>query len=175
MRPLELPRRADGQFHRDMGRQDHAAHRVTQFRNFLRLGHLDGHAERLPVRDVCALPGASDEATRDPRWTALIQFDGDWRQREAWVYPEEVVSRLGVMSISGGVFAPDGRLYCTGHDNAEIYVLRFPEGGSVLVLDEIVPTMIHGQGIALDPNATGLLYGIDRPKKEIIVARLTAL
>jgi hypothetical protein len=53
--------------------------------------------------------------------------------------------------------------------------LRFPEGGSVLVLDEIVPTMIHGQGIALDPNDAGLLYGIDRPKKEIIVARLSAL
>ena len=119
--------------------------------------------------------GPSDEATRDPKWTALIQFDGDWRQREAWVYPEEVVSRLGVMSVSGGVFAPDGRLYCTGHDNAEVYVLRFPEGGSVLVLDEIVPTMIHGQGIALDPNDAGLLYGIDRPKKEIIVARLSAL
>lgn len=118
--------------------------------------------------------GASDEAARDPRWTSLIQFDGDWRQREAWVYPEEVVAKLGVMSISGGVFAPDGRLYCTGHDNAEIYVLRFPEGGSVLVLDEIIPTMIHGQGIALDPLDPTALYGIDRPKKEIIVARLTS-
>jgi hypothetical protein len=118
--------------------------------------------------------GNGDEPGRDPRWTSLIQFDGDWRQRQAWAYPEEVVSRLGVMSLSGGVFAPDGRLYCTGHDNAELYVLRFPEGGSVLIVDEIVPTMIHGQGIALDPLDPTALYGIDRPGKQIIVARLQA-
>ena len=116
--------------------------------------------------------GNGDEADRDPRWTTLIQFDAEWRQRQAWVYPEEVVSRLGVMSISGGVFARDGRLFCTGHDNTEVYVLRFPEGGSTLVLDEVIPTMIHGQGIAFDPVDASILYGIDRPKREIIVARL---
>ncbi len=143
-------------------------------------GIFAGSATWMDIRDgyryvtFAHYKGTNDEADRDPKWTSLIQFDGDWRQREAWVYPEEVVSRLGVMSISGGVFAPDGRLYCTGHDNPEIYVLRFPEGGSVMVLEEIVPTMIHGQGIALDPLDAGVLYGIDRPKKEIIVARLSA-
>jgi len=119
--------------------------------------------------------GEGDEPGRDAHWTTLMQFDSDWRPRQTWVFPEEVVSRLGRMSISGGVFAPDGRLFCTGHDNPELYILRFPEGGSTLVLDEIVPTMIHGQGIALDPADPTLLYGIDRPKREIIVARLTSI
>jgi len=116
--------------------------------------------------------GTGDEPGRDPRWTTLIRFDSDWRQRDAWVFPEEVVSRLGRMSISGGVFAPDGKLFCTGHDNPELYVLGLPEGGSALVLRDIIPTTIHGQGIALDPGDPNLLYGIDRPKREIIVARL---
>jgi hypothetical protein len=118
--------------------------------------------------------GNGDEPGRDARWTTLMQFDSEWRPRQSWVFPEAVVSRLGQMSISGGVFARDGRLFCTGHDNAELYILRFPEGGSVLVLDEIVPTMIHGQGIALDQMDAGLLYGIDRPKRELVIARLLA-
>lgn len=116
--------------------------------------------------------GASDEPTRDPRWTTLIQFDGDWRQRQAWVYPEAVVSLLGNFSISGGFFAPDGKLWCSGHDNPEIYVLRFPSGGSVLELEETIAMPMKGQGIALDPSDPSVVYGIDRPKREIVVTRV---
>ena len=114
----------------------------------------------------------ADEADRDPRWTTLIQYDNEWRQRQAWVYPAEVVSKLGVMSISGGVFGRDGRLYTTGHDNPEIYVFSFPKGGSTLVLEETIPMPMHGQGIAFDPVDPTLFYGIDRPKKEIVVTRI---
>lgn len=141
-------------------------------------GVFAGSATWMDIRDgyryvtFAHYKGNGDEPGRDAHWTQLIQFDGDWRQRQAWVYPEAVVSRLGVMSVSGGVFAPDGRLYCTGHDNPEVYVLRFPEGGSVMVLDEIVATTIHGQGIALDPVEKGVLYGIDRPKKELIAGKI---
>ena len=116
--------------------------------------------------------GSSDEPTRDPRWTTVVSFDAEWRRRQAWVYPDDVVEKLGNYSMSGGVFGPDGRLHCTGHDNAEIYVLTFPTGGSTLVLDEIVPMPMHGQGIALDPDDPTLLYGIDRPRREIVVARI---
>lgn len=114
----------------------------------------------------------ADEADRDPRWTELIQYDNQWQRRQAWVYPVEVVSKLGDMSISGGVFGRDGRLYTTGHDNPEIYVFSFPTGGSTLVLEETIPMPMHGQGIALDPVDPTLLYGIDRPKKEIVVTRI---
>jgi hypothetical protein len=114
----------------------------------------------------------ADDPGKDARFTTLIQFNSAWQQIQAWVYPGEVVSRLGDFSISGGVFTPDGKLYCTGHDNAEIYVLGFPEGGSSLVLEEIFPVPLKGQGIALDPSAPELLYGIDRAKREIVVSRI---
>jgi hypothetical protein len=114
----------------------------------------------------------ADEPDRDPRWTTLIQFDSGWRQRQSWVYPAEVVSRLGTFSISGGVFTADGKLYCTGHDNPEVYVLRLPDGGSSLVLEEIFPIPMKGQGIALDPVDRELLYGIDRMKREMVVTRV---
>jgi hypothetical protein len=31
---------------------------------------------------------------------------------------------------------------------------------------------MHGQGIALDPDDPTLLYGIDRPRREIVVTRV---
>jgi hypothetical protein len=115
---------------------------------------------------------SADEPARDPRWTALIQFDSEWRQRQAWVYPDELVSKLGQYSISGGVFTPDHKLFCTGHDNPEVYVMSFPAGGSSLVLEESFAIPMNGQGIALDPSDPELLYGIDRAKREIVVVRI---
>ena len=113
------------------------------------------------------------EPNRDPRWTTLVQYDRQWQRLQSWIYPAEVVSRLGQYSISGGVFA-GGRLLCTGHDNPELYVLKFPEGGSTLELEEIVATPNHGQGIALDPAEPDTLYAIDRATSQVIVLRLLA-
>jgi hypothetical protein len=76
------------------------------------------------------------EPNRDPRWTSLIQFDSGWRRVQGWVYPPEVIAKLGDYSISGGVFTPRDRIFCTGHDNPEIYVLSFPHGGSTLILED---------------------------------------
>lgn len=112
------------------------------------------------------------EPNRDPRWTTLIQFDSRWRRLQAWMYPDEVIAKLGDYSISGGVFAPQNRIFCTGHDNPEIYVLRFPQGGSKLVLEDTFGVPNHGQGIALDPSAPDVLYSIDRANREVIVARV---
>lgn len=116
--------------------------------------------------------GASDEPGRDPRWTALLQFNADWQQRQSWVYPAEMIERLGNFSVSGGVFTRDGKLYCTGHDNPEVYVLSFPSGGSTLVLEETFAMPMKGQGVALDPADPAILYGIDRARREIVVTRV---
>jgi hypothetical protein len=104
--------------------------------------------------------------------TSLVRFDSEWRRLEAWVYPPELIAKLGQYSISGGVFAPGDRLLATGHDNPEIYVLAFPRGGSVLMLEDTVPAPVYGQGIALDPASPDILYGIDRAKREVVVMRL---
>ncbi len=114
------------------------------------------------------------EPNRDPRWTSLVECDAAWRRLGGWVYPEEVLARLGAYSISGGAFGPGGELFCTGHDAPEIYVLGFPQGGSTLVLREIVPAAVAGQGIAFDPSQPGTLYGIDRAARQVVVMRLRA-
>lgn len=116
--------------------------------------------------------GSGGEPNRDPRWTTLLQFDAQWRPLQGWVYPQEVVAKLGQYSISGGVFAPDGRIFCTGHDEPEMYAIRFPEGGSTLVLEDTFATPIHGQGIAWDPSSPGTLYGISRSTREVVLTRI---
>jgi hypothetical protein len=114
----------------------------------------------------------ADESDRDPSWTELIQFDAEWNRRQAWVYPANLIAKLGGFSLSGGVFTREGKMWCSGHDNTEVYVLSFPTGGSTLVWEETIPMPMPGQGIALDPEDPTLLYGIDRPTKEIVVTRV---
>ena len=151
---------------------------TLQHRSSYSFGIYEGSATWIDMRNglryvtFAHYRGNSDEPSRDPRWTTMVEFDGEWRRRQAWVYPAEVVAKLGNYSMSGGVFGRDGRLYCTGHDNAEVYVFSFPAGGSTLVLDETIAMPMHGQGIAFDPDDPSVLYGIDRPKREIVVARI---
>jgi hypothetical protein len=118
--------------------------------------------------------GRNAEPGRDPRWTTLIEFDTEWRRLRGWVFPAEVISRLGDMTISGGTFGPDGQMFCTGHDHKEIYVLRFPSGGSVLELQATFPAPNPGQAIAYDRSEPWMMYSIDRPTREVIVSRVHA-
>jgi hypothetical protein len=100
--------------------------------------------------------------------TTLVKLDDGWQEQGSWTYPAEVLSELGNYSISGGVWK-DGRLLVTGHDRRVIYQLRLPETGTVLELEQVIQTPFPGQGIANDPK-TGGLVGIDRSKREVIIA-----
>jgi len=102
-------------------------------------------------------------------YTVLVQFDDQWNEMESWVYPPQVLERFDGMSNSGGSWGPDGRLYLTGHDRAEIYALCLPEAGSQLVLEEIIPIDIEGQGIAWDRKRENILYAIRRSNTEVVV------
>ena len=100
--------------------------------------------------------------------TFLVKFDDKWQEVARWTYPAEVVSQIGQMSFSGGLFQA-GSLQVTDHDHAVLYELRVPERGTVLkfVGKHVVP--FTGQGIAIDPQ-TGGLVGINRPKREVVFA-----
>jgi hypothetical protein len=113
--------------------------------------------------------GRAAEPNRDPRWTSLLECNAEWQRLRGWVFPEAVISKLGDFTISGGTFGPDGRLFCTGHDHPEIYVLKFPSGGSVLELEATFHAPNPGQGIAFDRSEPWTMYSIDRPPKEVIV------
>lgn len=90
--------------------------------------------------------------------TQLIKFTVDFRTVEAWALPKALLARFGEMSNSGGSWGPDGLLYLTGHDPAELYRMQLPRSGAVLELVDVVPAAIRGQGIAWDRTAPGVIY-----------------
>lgn len=108
----------------------------------------------------------------DERWTIVVKFNKEWQALESWIFPEEVSQKFIPMSNSGGSWGPDGLLYCTGHDAAEVYVMKIPDAGSVLELVETLPIEINGQGIAWDRSEPNCIYGIIKKDMKVIVSRL---
>jgi hypothetical protein len=85
---------------------------------------------------------------------------------KGWVLPKAILDKFAQRSNSGGSWGPDGYLYLTGHNLAEIYKMRLPRAGSVLELVETLPANIRGQGIAWDRSDPGVLYGIIRATRK---------
>jgi len=100
--------------------------------------------------------------------TLVVKLDPQFKLVESFTLPKALLDKFEDMSNSGGSFGPDGFLYLSGHDPAEIYKVRPPEAGSVLEVVETIPMNIRGQGIAWDRSQPGVIYGIIRAtKKEI--------
>lgn len=113
-----------------------------------------------------------EQTGKDNRWTSLVKFDDDWQPLASWVFPEKVLDRFGTKSNSGGSWGPAGRLYISGHDLPELYVMQLPESGSVLQLIDIQPIENEGQGIAWDRSETGtdIIYTIKRSSREVVIS-----
>jgi hypothetical protein len=94
--------------------------------------------------------------------TVMIKFTRDFQPLESWTLPKSILDRFEEMSCSGGSWGPDGFLYLSGHDPAEIYKMRLPAAGSVLELVEVLPMNIRGQGIAWDHAQPGVIWGTIR-------------
>ena len=114
---------------------------------------------------------SDNRLAKSHRWTALVQFDENWRRTAGWVFPDEVLDRFDPHSCSGGLWGPDGVLYCTGHDLGEVYRLEIPKAGPTLRLTATFKAPITGQGIAWDSDGK-LLFGISRPKRQVISMQL---
>ncbi len=102
------------------------------------------------------------EPNRDHRYTLLVRMDDQFRQEAAWTFPPQVLERFAPFSCSGLSWGADGRLYATGHDRPEMYVLALPEAGSVLALVATVPIATPGQAIDWDPRSPRRIWSIDR-------------
>jgi hypothetical protein len=100
-------------------------------------------------------------------YTTLVQFDDRWRRIAGWIFPDGVLERFAPNSCSGGLWGPDSKIYCTGHDLGEMYILSIPKAGSVLKHEQTIIAPITGQGIAW-PMQGSVFYGINRPKRMVI-------
>ena len=109
---------------------------------------------------------------RGPSWTRIVLFDSEWRAVGGYIYPDAVVERFLDRSNSGAAFGPDGRLYATGHDAAEVYALRIPSGGAILDLEAIIPVEAEGQGIAWDHFEPGTLYTIIKKDRMVVRSKM---
>ncbi|WP_114751812.1 hypothetical protein [Pleomorphovibrio marinus] len=101
--------------------------------------------------------------------TYLAKFDPEWNEMQRWLFPGEVLKRIGHMSISGGVVWKDGFLV-TSHDDRELHYVKIPESGETLRYVATFPAPFWGQGIAIDPINQDII-GIDRPEKKLLIGR----
>jgi len=109
---------------------------------------------------------------RGTEWSEIALYDEQWRRVGGYGFTGEVVERFETRSNSGGAFGPDGLLYATGHNAAELYALRIPSAGASLELDAVLPVAAEGQGIAWDPSDPRVLYTMVRSTREVVVSRL---
>ena len=118
---------------------------------------------------------AGGEPGRGPEWARLVQFDNEWRQIGGWTFPAELVAKLGTRgySFSGGAFGPGGNLFVTGHDDAALFLLAIPTGGTTLQWTATIPIAANGQAFGWDPREPGVVYSISRKGSEVIVGRVT--
>jgi hypothetical protein len=116
--------------------------------------------------------GRGGEPQRDHRYTLLVRFDDAWRRTESWALPPSVLERISPMSVSGGGWGPDGRLYLTGHDRPELYAVQLPKGGATLDHVGTYAIEAEGQAIDWDERVPGMLYGIARKGGMMIEMRL---
>lgn len=100
--------------------------------------------------------------------TFLVKFDAEWNEKARWIYPPDVIDRLGQYSLSGGLWR-NGDLLVTGHDDPLFFRLRLPSEGRVLELVDTQAVPFTGQGFAEDAH-TGGLVGINRAMRQIVFA-----
>jgi hypothetical protein len=102
--------------------------------------------------------------------TQVVKMNDDFQVVAAYTIPREILDRFRPMSNSGGSWGPDGRLWITGHDLGEAYVMEPSTAGSELrwIATVSLPG-VEGQGIAWDltgPRPT--LWAIKRSTKQVL-------
>ncbi|ADB35570.1 hypothetical protein Kfla_6575 [Kribbella flavida DSM 17836] len=102
--------------------------------------------------------------------TQVVKLNDRFEVVAGWTIPKPILDRFSPMSNSGGSWGPDGRLYLTGHDLGEAYVMTLPVAGSELrwVATVHLPE-IQGQGIAWDRSSVRnpTFWAISRPARQV--------
>jgi hypothetical protein len=102
--------------------------------------------------------------------TQVVKLNDAFQIVEAWTIPSEILDRFKPMSNSGGSWGPDGRLWITGHDLDEAYVMELPQAGSDLkwIATVDLPN-VEGQAIAWDRSSSEpTLWAIKRSTSQAL-------
>ncbi|GAB2820182.1 hypothetical protein GCM10027176_25680 [Actinoallomurus bryophytorum] len=102
--------------------------------------------------------------------TQIVKMDDDFQVVGSWTIPKKILDRFKPMSNSGGSWGPDGRLWLTGHDLGEAYVMNVPAAGPDLEWAATVTLPnVEGQGIAWDRSGDRpTLWAIKRSTKQAL-------
>jgi hypothetical protein len=97
------------------------------------------------------VPDGTTEPYGKTQNTQIVKLDDRFQVVEAWTIPAKLLDRFRPMSNSGGSWGPDGRLWITGHDLDEAYVMKLPQAGSDLQwIATVKLPNVEGQAIAWD-------------------------
>lgn len=112
----------------------------------------------------------------DPAKSRVVRYDREWQVRAIWSFPSALIERFAGSSSSGGALGPEGRLFLTGHDAKELYLVALPDTPEgEIKWERTVPISAEGQAFAWDPDASGILYSISRKHREVIVSKVLRL
>jgi len=116
--------------------------------------------------------GKGSTEGKDTKWTSVVKFTKKWQRVESWIFPDHLLEIFAPKSNSGASWGKDGKLYCTGHDNYEIYVMEIPRSGYTLKHVRTIPALTYGQGIAFDRTVKDkmVLYGIGQKNENLVIA-----
>lgn len=112
---------------------------------------------------------------KGPEWTRLAEYDDDWRPTgRGWTFPQDALIHLGSrgFSVSGGAIGPGDYLFVTGHDEKELLVLAFPNGGAELQWVATVPMSGEGQAFSWDPVEPGVMHVIVKRDRLVVTGRI---
>jgi hypothetical protein len=127
---------------------------------------------------ACFGPGPSEPShagpLRDVRWSSLVRFDDQWRRTGGWTLPAELLSRLPLEGLGGGLASGDTRFWCTAPGNADVHLLGLPNAGSALRLIATYRAPVAGPGLAVDPIERDVFYRVDAERQQIVAFRLPA-
>jgi hypothetical protein len=112
------------------------------------------------------------EPGKDNRYSQLVKLDETLHPLQRWVFPPEVLALMKPHSASGASWTADGRLALSGHDRAEIYMMRLPVAGSTLELQSTIEVATEGQAIDWDPAVKGRLWSISRDTREMVASEI---
>jgi len=119
--------------------------------------------------------GKGGEPSRDHTATVLVQFNKDFVEQGAWLFPKKVLESFGHMSASGGRWGKDGLLYVTGHDLPEMYLLHLPKSGARLEYVRTIGLPTNGQAFDWDFGRPDRMWSIERKSDEVVESRLPTL